>query len=168
MNLSFSSPNFDDRKDAPIDMIVLHYTDMVSAHDALVHLCKPESKVSAHYLVDETGEIFQLVDEERRAWHAGESFWRGHSNINSRSIGIEIANPGHTNGYRAFPELQMQSVIELCHGIIARYAIPARNVVGHSDVAFLRKTDPGELFDWPRPGACRDWDLSVRSAAYAW
>jgi N-acetylmuramoyl-L-alanine amidase len=150
MNLSFSSPNFDDRKDALIDTLVLHYTDMTSAHDALVHLCNPESKVSSHYLVDESGEIYQLVDEAKRAWHAGESYWRGHSNINSRSIGIEIANPGHSHGYRAFPELQMQSVIELCHGIIARHGIPARNIVGHSDVAFLRKTDPGELFDWPR------------------
>jgi N-acetylmuramoyl-L-alanine amidase len=150
MNSSFQSPNVDDRKDAAIDMLVLHYTDMKTAQAAIDHLCNAESKVSAHYVVDEAGEVYSLVDESKRAWHAGESFWRGHSNINSRSIGIEIANPGHTNGYRAFPELQMQSVIELCHAIIARHAIPPRNVVGHSDVAFLRKMDPGELFDWPR------------------
>lgn len=150
MNLSHRSPNFDDRKDGMIDMLVLHYTDMTSTMAAVEHLCKPESKVSAHYVVGEDGEIFQLVDEDKRAWHAGESFWRGHSSVNGRSIGIEIANPGHSNGYRAFPEVQMQSVIDLCHDIIARHHIPERNVVGHSDVAFLRKMDPGELFDWPR------------------
>lgn len=150
MNLSHRSPNFDGRKDGAIDMIVLHYTDMLSTMAAVEHLCNPESKVSSHYVVGEDGEIFQLVDEDKRAWHAGESFWRGHSNINSRSIGIEIANPGHTNGYKPFPEIQMQSVINLCHEIIARHAIPERNIVGHSDVAFLRKMDPGELFDWPR------------------
>ena len=131
-------------------MLVLHYTDMLSAEAAIAHLCKPESKVSAHYVVAEDGEITKLVDEEKRAWHAGESHWRGHNNINARSIGIEIANLGHSNGYQAFPEIQMQSVITLCHEILARHAIPARNVVGHSDVAFLRKMDPGELFDWPR------------------
>lgn len=150
MHLTHRSPNFDDRKGQPIDMLVLHYTDMLSAQAAIDHLCAAESHVSAHYVVAEDGEIYQLVDEEMRAWHAGESFWRGHSNVNSRAIGIEIANPGHTHGYRAFPELQMQSVITLCREILARHAIPARNVVGHSDIAFLRKTDPGELFDWPR------------------
>lgn len=149
MHLEFRSPNFDERKD-PVDMLVLHYTDMLSAQAAIDHLCKPESKVSAHYVVAEDGEVFQLVDEAYRAWHAGESSWRGHANINSRSIGIEIANPGHTNGYKPFPELQMQSVINLCHEILARHTIPDRNVVGHSDIAFLRKVDPGELFDWPR------------------
>lgn len=150
MNLSYSSPNFDDRKDVAVDMLVLHYTDMLTTKDAVAQLCDPAAKVSSHYVVGEDGEIYQLVEEEKRAWHAGESFWRGHSNINSRSIGIEISNPGHSNGYRPFPEAQMQSVILLCQGILARHVIPARNVVGHSDVAFLRKKDPGELFDWPR------------------
>lgn len=150
MDISHRSPNFDDRKGQAIDMLVLHYTDMVSTEAAVAHLCKAESKVSAHYVVGEDGETYQLVDEGNRAWHAGESFWRGHSNVNSRSVGIEIANPGHSHGYRAFPEMQMQAVIHLCHEIIARHEIPARNVVGHSDVAFLRKIDPGELFDWPR------------------
>lgn len=150
MNLSFRSPNFDERKDGVIDMLVLHYTDMTTTRAALEHLCNKEAKVSAHYTVGEDGEIYHLVDEEMRAWHAGESYWRGHANLNGRSIGIEIANPGHSNGYKPFPELQMQSVIELCHGILARHPIPPRNVVGHSDIAFLRKVDPGELFDWPR------------------
>jgi N-acetylmuramoyl-L-alanine amidase len=150
MILSQPSPNFDDRKGEPIDMLVLHYTDMLSADAAIAHLCAAESRVSAHYVVAEDGEITQLVDEEKRAWHAGESHWRGHANINSRSIGIEMANLGHSNGYKAFPELQMQSMITLCHEILARHAITPRNVVAHSDVAFLRKMDPGELFDWPR------------------
>lgn len=150
MNLSHRSPNFDDRKDGVIDMLVLHYTDMLSTRAAVEHLCKESSKVSAHYVVGEDGEVYNLVDEDKRAWHAGESYWRGHSNINGRSIGIEIANPGHSNGYVHFPEIQMQSVITLCHEILARHDIPARNIVGHSDVAFLRKIDPGELFDWPR------------------
>ncbi|MDX2094681.1 MAG: N-acetylmuramoyl-L-alanine amidase [Alphaproteobacteria bacterium] len=150
MNLSYRSPHFDARRDDIVDMLVLHYTDMRSGKAALDHLCSEESRVSAHYVVGEDGEVYALVDEDKRAWHAGESYWRGHTNVNGRSIGIEIVNPGHTNGYRAFPEPQMQALIALCHEIIARHAIPARNVVGHSDVAFLRKKDPGELFDWPR------------------
>ncbi len=150
MRVDFQSPNFDARKEPTIDMLVLHYTDMLSTQAAIDHLCHADSKVSAHYVVGEDGEVYRLVDESQRAWHAGESYWRGHSNINGRSIGIEIANPGHTNGYQAFPEVQMQSVIDLCHDIIQRHRIPDRNVVGHSDVAFLRKIDPGELFDWPR------------------
>lgn len=150
MNLSHRSPNFDDRKDSVVDMLVLHYTDMLTTKDAVAQLCNPDSKVSAHYVVAEDGEVFALVDEDKRAWHAGESHWRGVNSVNSRSIGIEVSNPGHSNGYRPFPELQMQAVIELCHGILARHNIPPRNVVGHSDVAFLRKMDPGELFDWPR------------------
>lgn len=149
INRAHSSPNIDDRKGQPVDMLVLHYTDMLSAEAAVAHLVNPEARVSAHYVVSEAGEIFQLVDEVMRAWHAGESYWRGASNINSRSIGIEIANPGHTNGYVAFPAAQMEAVTTLAVEIISRHAIPARNVVGHSDVAFLRKMDPGELFDWP-------------------
>lgn len=150
MQLTHRSPNVDDRKDGAIDMLVLHYTDMLTAEAAIAHLCAPESKVSAHYVVDERGEVYALVDEDKRAWHAGESYWRGHSSVNGRSIGIELANPGHSNGYRPFPEAQMQALISLCHEILARHPIPARNVVGHSDVAFLRKSDPGELFDWAR------------------
>ena len=143
-----SSPNFDSRNGQAIDMLVMHYTDMLSCDEAVARLCDEAAQVSAHYVVDETGEVHQLVAESERAWHAGESHWRGHNNINARSIGIEICNPGHTNGYRAFPLRQMKSVITLAQGIIDRHSIPARNVVGHSDIAFLRKDDPGELFDW--------------------
>lgn len=150
MNIdSRPSPNFDTRSDQPIDMLVLHYTDMLNAEDAVLRLCDAASRVSAHYVIDEAGKISQLVDEKDRAWHAGESSWRGHSNINARSVGIELANPGHGHGYVPFPEAQMASLVALSIGIVERHNIPPRNVVGHSDVAFLRKMDPGELFDWP-------------------
>lgn len=143
------SPNFDARNGQAVDMLVLHYTDMLTCDDAVDRLTDKEAGVSAHYVISEGGEIFQLVDENERAWHAGESHWRGHNNINARSIGIEICNPGHTNGYVNFPARQMKSVIKLSQEIIERHAIPTRNVVGHSDIAFLRKDDPGERFDWP-------------------
>ena len=144
------SPNYDSRHHQVIDMLVLHYTDMRSTDEAVARLCDADAKVSAHYVVSEAGDVIALVDEQHRAWHAGESHWRGMANINARSIGIEMANPGHSNGYVPFPEAQMQSVITLCNDICSRYAIPPRNVVGHSDVAFLRKADPGELFNWSR------------------
>lgn len=143
-----TSPNFDSRCGQNVDMLVLHYTGMKSAEAALSRLCDETAKVSAHYMVDKDGKIFHLVDENERAWHAGVSYWRGNTNINQRSIGIEIVNSGHEFGYQPFPEAQMEAVAELCWGIITRHKIPARNVVGHSDVAPTRKQDPGELFDW--------------------
>jgi len=143
------SPNFDDRgADGVIDMLVFHYTGMESAGAALARLCDGSAEVSAHYFVDEDGSVLQLVEEKERAWHAGVASWRVNSNINQRSIGIEIVNPGHEFGYRAFTEAQMVSVIALSKDILDRHNIPPRNVVGHSDVAPTRKTDPGELFDW--------------------
>ena len=143
------SPNFNDRPaGTPIDMLVLHYTGMPSAADALERLTDPTAEVSAHYLIDEDGRLWQLVEEGKRAWHAGVSFWRGHTDINARSIGIELVNPGHEFGYRPFPPVQMATAIDLCRDLIRRHPIPARNVVGHSDVAPARKMDPGELFDW--------------------
>lgn len=131
-------------------MLVLHYTGMESADAALARLCDPAAQVSAHYLIDEDGGIHRLVDESKRAWHAGLGFWRGDRDINGRSIGIELANPGHEFGYRAFPEPQIQALIGLSHDILGRHAIPPRNVIGHSDVAPDRKLDPGEFMDWPR------------------
>jgi N-acetylmuramoyl-L-alanine amidase len=142
------SPNHESRDGQAVDMLVLHYTGMKSAAAAIDKLIDPQAKVSAHYVVDEQGVVFQLVPESERAWHAGKSYWRGNTNINQRSIGIEIVNPGHEFGYRPFPEIQMQRVIALCKDILARHDIPAHNVVGHSDVAPTRKQDPGELFDW--------------------
>lgn len=144
------SPNFGPRRAGlPIDMLVLHYTGMKTAEAALLRLCDPAAMVSAHYLIDEAGAVFALVDEDARAWHAGIARWRGESDVNGRSIGIELVNPGHEFGYRQFPSPQIAALTTLCQAILARHAIPARNVVGHSDVAPARKTDPGELFDWP-------------------
>jgi len=141
------SPNFDARK-APPDMVVLHYTGMPDGPGALARLRDPEAKVSAHYLVEEDGRVFSLVAEERRAWHAGVSFWQGERDINAVSIGIEIVNPGHEFGYRAFPDAQIAAVIALLDDIRSRWEIEDGRIVGHSDVAPARKEDPGELFPW--------------------
>jgi N-acetylmuramoyl-L-alanine amidase len=141
------SPNHDERGCA-VDMLILHYTGMQTAQAALDRLRDKQAAVSSHYVVDEDGTIVQLVPEDRRAWHAGVSHWRGHAALNARSIGIEIVNPGHEWGYRDFPALQMAAVCDLSLQILARHAIPARNVVAHSDVAPDRKEDPGERFDW--------------------
>jgi N-acetylmuramoyl-L-alanine amidase len=143
------SPNRDDRPaGATVDTIVLHYTGMTSARAALDRLRDPAARVSSHYVVEEDGKIWRLVPEERRAWHAGVSFWRGRSGLNDVSIGIEVVNPGHEHGYRDFPVLQMAAVCDLCLDIFSRHGVPARNVVAHSDIAPDRKEDPGERFDW--------------------
>jgi N-acetylmuramoyl-L-alanine amidase len=143
------SPNFDART-APPDMIVLHYTGMPTGEGALAKMCDPEAKVSAHYMVEEDGRIFSLVPDERRAWHAGKSFWKGETNINAVSIGIEIVNPGHEFGYRKFPDAQVEAVIDLIADVRSRWTIPDSRILGHSDVAPDRKEDPGELFPWKR------------------
>lgn len=143
------SPNFDART-APPHMLVLHYTGMKSGGDALARLRDPAAKVSSHYLVEEDGGIYRLVVEERRAWHAGVSFWRGEENLNGVSLGVEIVNPGHEWGYRPFPEAQIDRLIALIDDIRARWDIPDQNIVAHSDVAPARKEDPGELFPWAR------------------
>ncbi|MGD0429705.1 MAG: N-acetylmuramoyl-L-alanine amidase [Acetobacteraceae bacterium] len=143
------SSNHDERPaGGRVDMLILHYTGMKTAQDAIDRLCDPEARVSSHYVVDEDGEILRLVPEERRAWHAGVSYWRGHHALNDRSIGIEIVNPGHEWGYRDFPAPQMAAVRDLCLSILSRHPIPAGNVVAHSDVAPDRKEDPGEKFRW--------------------
>jgi N-acetylmuramoyl-L-alanine amidase len=144
-----ASPNHGERAAGkPIDMIILHYTGMASAERAVNWLCDPESNVSAHYVVFEDGRIAQLVDEDRRAWHAGKSYWAGETDINSRSVGIEVANPGHEFGYRRFPDEQIRAVIALCHDILLRHIVPPEQVLAHSDVAPFRKIDHGELFPW--------------------
>ncbi len=148
--LDYSSPNYDSRDGAQVDMLVLHYTGMQTGQEALTRLCDPAAKVSAHYLVEEDGRVFRLIQESKRAWHARVASWGGKRNINARSIGIEIVNPGHEFGYRPFTEAQMQSLVVLCREILARYKIPAHHIVAHSDVAPVRKQDPGELFDWER------------------
>jgi len=142
------SPNHDARGDAAIDMLVLHYTGMKSAKEALERLCDPAAKVSAHYTIDEDGTVYGHVPEARRAWHAGAAHWAGASDINAHSIGIELVNPGHEFGYREFPDSQIASLTTLCHSILMRHPIPSWRVLGHSDVAPARKDDPGELFPW--------------------
>jgi len=141
------SPNWNARK-LPVSMVVLHYTGMQSAAEALERLCDPAAEVSAHYMIDEDGTVIRLVAEEHRAWHAGRSYWRGITDINSASIGIELVNPGHEFGYRPFPDEQMQALLPLLADIVKRHDIPRANVVGHSDIAPARKEDPGELFPW--------------------
>lgn len=145
------SPNHGPRAaEAPVDMLILHYTGMATAAAALTRLRDPEAQVSAHYLIEEDGAVHALVPEDRRAWHAGVAEWAGETDINSRSIGIELVNPGHEFGYRAFPEAQMAALEGLAQDILARRRIPKHRILGHSDVAPRRKADPGELFDWPR------------------
>ena len=144
------SPNFNERVGEGVpDILLMHYTGMQSCEAAVQRLTDPAARVSSHYTIDEDGTVYVHVDESLRAWHAGVSHWRGETDINSRSIGIEIVNPGHEFGYRAFPDVQIEAVIELSKGILSRHRIPPRNVIGHSDVAPVRKEDPGELFDWP-------------------
>ena len=143
------SPNFDERT-LPISMIVLHYTGMQDSASAIARLCDAEAKVSSHYVVDEDGTVLRLVPADKRAWHAGRSHWRGTTDINSASVGIEIVNPGHEFGYRPFAGPQIDAVIRLVAAIKERHAITRGNVVGHSDIAPTRKRDPGELFPWSK------------------
>ena len=143
------SPNFDNRRGPP-DMLVLHYTGMRTADEAVARLRDPEAKVSAHYVVDEDGSILRLVAEERRAWHAGKGAWQGETDCNAASIGVEIVNPGHEFGYRDFPDAQMDAVIRLVGDIRERWTIPDARIIGHSDLAPDRKQDPGERFPWKR------------------
>ena len=141
------SPNFDERS-LPVSMIVLHYTGMPDAASAIQRLTSPEAKVSCHYLIAEDGQVIRMVTEEKRAWHAGASSWRGVTDVNSASVGIEIVNPGHEFGYRPFPDEQVAALIPLVSAIKDRHGVGRGNVVGHSDIAPARKTDPGELFPW--------------------
>lgn len=148
------SPNHGERPAGTrAELLVLHYTGMPTAASALARLCDPSSQVSAHYTVDEDGTVYAHVAEDRRAWHAGLSSWRGAADVNSRSIGIEIVNPGHEFGYRPFPAAQMDAVEALCRAVMGRHGIQPADVLGHSDIAPARKEDPGELFDWPRLAA---------------
>lgn len=151
--VAMPSPNFNERPAGQaIDMLVLHYTGMPDAKGALDILTNGtrEKRVSAHYTLDEDGTFYSHVPEDKRAWHAGASWWRGRDDVNSRSIGIEIVNPGHEWGYRAFPKKQIDALIALGKQLMTRHPIPPRNVVGHSDIAPGRKVDPGELFPWRR------------------
>jgi len=144
-----ASPNHGERKGGVNpDMVVLHYTGMSDSEAAVRHLCAPMSEVSSHYVVMEDGRVIQCVPESLRAWHAGQSSWAGETDINSCSIGIEIANPGHDHGYPDFPRRQIAAVTALCRSIFTRHRIASDRVLGHSDIAPTRKKDPGEKFPW--------------------
>ena len=144
-----SSPNWNERPcGCVVDTVILHYTGMKTGAEAIARLRDAATQVSAHYVVEEDGRIFRLVAEEKRAWHAGVSHWQGRDNINDCSIGVEIVNPGHEFGYRAFPTPQINGLITLLSGIKERHGIPAARFIGHSDIAPQRKIDPGELFPW--------------------
>jgi len=142
------SPNFDSRRGQAVDTLVIHYTGMIEAEAALARLCDPTAKVSAHYFIAQDGAVTALVDEAMRAWHAGQGFWGGARDVNAVSIGIELCNPGHDWGYGDFPAPQIAALIGLGREIVARHAIPAWRVIGHSDLAPARKIDPGERFPW--------------------
>jgi N-acetylmuramoyl-L-alanine amidase len=144
------SPNHGPRRDKLPDSIILHYTGMASGAAALARLCDPQSEVSAHYFIDEEGDVLQLVPETRRAWHAGQSCWAGERDMNSASVGIEIQNGGHEFGGPAYPESQIAALITLCRDIMDRHAIAPSRVLAHSDIAPGRKIDPGECFPWTR------------------
>lgn len=147
----FPSPNHGERAGGQAPrLIILHYTGMADAGEALQRLCNPVAEVSAHYFVFEDGRVLQLVPESRRAWHAGASSWAGVTDVNSASIGVELAHPGHDGGLPPWPEAQIAAVIRLCQDIMRRWSIPPHNVLAHSDVAPLRKQDPGENFPWER------------------
>ena len=149
--IELPSPNRDARPGGgPVDTLVLHYTGMISAEAVLARLTDPNAKVSAHWCIGEDGALWRMVPEHRRAWHAGVSRWRGRCSVNDHSIGVELVNPGHEFGYRAFPRAQMDVLIGLVQAIAVRHPIDPRNVVAHSDIAPLRRKDPGELFDWAR------------------
>ena len=141
------SPNFNERMSPP-NMVILHYTGMETAEAALERMCDPEAKVSAHYMVAEDGQVWRLVPEERRAWHAGVSYWKGETGLNDIAIGIEIVNPGHEFGYHDFPPVQIDAVIGLLDQMRERWDIPDDRILGHSDIAPDRKEDPGERFPW--------------------
>lgn len=150
-----NSPNYDDRPfGTVVDKLIIHYTGMQSADEALERLCddskgaRIRGRVSSHYMIDEEGKVFALVDERDRAWHAGVSYWRGQENINDTSIGIELVNPGLEFGYRPFPRAQLESLVELATSICRRHPIKPEFVLGHSDIAPDRKVDPGEKFSW--------------------
>lgn len=155
------SPNYNDRPDGmKVKSIIIHYTGMASCQDALDRLCDPVSKVSAHYQIDEDGTVYNLVNPDKRAWHAGISQWKTLSNFNDFSIGIELVNKGHEFGYHPFANNQIDALITLMKSLYKNYPIDPQLVLGHSDIAPDRKQDPGELFPWER---LIDENLAIRA-----
>jgi len=151
---SIYSPNFDEKKRSykSIKFLVIHYTGMQSERESIRRLCNPKSKVSCHYFINQNGKIFRLVDDNKIAWHSGKSCWGKYKNLNKNSIGIEMVNKGHQFGYSNFKKRQLSSLIKICQNLIKKYRIKRQNIIGHSDIAPLRKLDPGEKFPWNRLG----------------
>ena len=149
---SFYSPNFNRKKrlKKSIKIVVIHYTGMQSERESVSRLCNPKSKVSSHFVISQNGRAYRLVQDNQIAWHAGKSCWGKYKNLNKNSIGIELVNKGHRFGYTNFKKKQLLSLIKICKSLIKKYKIKKRNVVGHSDIAPLRKIDPGEKFPWKR------------------
>ena len=147
---SIYSPNFNRKKRSKnsIKIIVIHYTGMQSERESLSRLCNPKSKVSSHFVINQNGKIYRLVQDNQIAWHAGKSCWAQYKNLNKNSIGIELVNKGHQFGYTNFKKKQLSSLIKICKNLIKKYKIKKKNVIGHSDIAPLRKIDPGEKFPW--------------------
>ena len=148
------SPNFDKKKRSykSIKFLVIHYTGMQSERESIKRLCNPKAKVSSHYLISQNGKVYQLVMDNRIAWHAGKSCWGKYKNLNKNSIGIEMVNKGHKFGYTNFKKKQLSNLIKICQNLIKKYKIKSQNIVGHSDIAPLRKLDPGEKFPWKKLG----------------
>ena len=147
---SIYSPNFDQKKrsNKSIKLLVIHYTGMQSERESIMRLCNPKSRVSSHFVISQSGKIYRLVQDDQIAWHAGKSCWGKYKNLNKNSIGIELVNKGHEFGYTNFKKKQLSSLIKICKILIKKYKIKKRNIVGHSDIAPLRKIDPGEKFPW--------------------
>ena len=147
---NFYSPNFSKKKRPKnsIKMIIIHYTGMQSERESMIRLCNPKSKVSSHFVINQNGKIYRLVQDNQIAWHAGKSCWAQYKNLNKNSIGIELVNKGHQFGYTTFKKKQLSSLTKICKSLIKKYKIKKKNVIGHSDVSPLRKIDPGEKFPW--------------------
>ena len=147
---NFYSPNFNKKKRliSSIKLVIIHYTGMQSERESIKRLCDPLFKVSAHYLINQNGKIFKLVEDEQIAWHAGKSRWKKYNNLNKNSIGIELVNKGHQYGYTSFKKKQILTLVKLCKILKKKYKIKTKNFLGHSDIAPLRKIDPGEKFPW--------------------
>ena len=146
---TFKSPNFDERRvNQQLSYLILHYTAMTSCQEALEHICQKRNKVSAHFLVSKKGHIYYLVDIKNRAWHAGSGYWNNITDLNSYSIGVELENSGHRLNFEKYNNVQIKSLIKLLKYIKSQYKIKKRNILGHSDIAPMRKIDPGEKFPW--------------------
>ena len=145
---NFKSPNFNERQSKDIKLIIIHYTSINGASNSIKHLCSKKKKVSSHYLISKKGEIYSLVSEKKRAWHAGQSYWRGQKDINSISIGIELDYVPDTNHKKGYGKHLISSLLLIINKLVTKYRIPMRNILGHCEISPYRKIDPGTDFPW--------------------